>query len=179
LVTQGRPQSMYGGQARHLARNVVLNLAYPANTGKKIARLRGQIQTTVAVKSETLNLDLPVDAPAPQKGLAAMSVQIRSVAPVPNGAEARVTVLLKRPLKDMEHEAIWNTLSRIELIDADGNRYLSSGVASMGAGGQSMDATVRFFSQKKIGKLARLTWPIPVETREIRLPFEFKDLPIP
>lgn len=175
--------AMYGHEGRSLMRHIYIQLAYPANTGKKLVRLKGELKTSVIAKSETLTIALPMETPTPAKDLTNMSVEIKSVKSTANGAEAQVTIRTKRPMQTMgmEHQNTWNMLSTIELLDEKGNRFHNGGINRTGGSPTALEATVQFFKSNpaQMGQPAKLNWVLPVETKEVRLPFEFKDLPIP
>jgi hypothetical protein len=53
-----------------------------------------------------------------------------------------------------------------------------------GGGGDSMEINLQFQKQnwnggQSAGDPVKLVWEVPVETREVVVPFEFVDLPLP
>jgi hypothetical protein len=82
----------------------------------------------------------------------------------------------------MDSENMWNLMQAIQVTDADGKRYAFTGNSRTGGTDRMTSAIVRFGNQNRtqpMGKPAKLSWTLPVETKEVRIPFEFKDLPIP
>jgi hypothetical protein len=75
-----------------------------------------------------------------------------------------------------------NTISKvIRLEDADGHIYQGGGGG--GGGGGKLEYNMSFSvppdRQKEFGPPAKLTWSIPTEMKEVTIPIEFKNLPIP
>lgn len=70
--------------------------------------------------------------------------------------------------------------SQLSLIDTEGKTHMAE--ASNSSGGiESHSETVNFSSPAEGGAWtpARLVWNIPVEWKEVEVPFEFTDLPLP
>lgn len=182
LVLPGNQQMSYGGQSRSLIRNVPMNLAYPANAGKKLVRLKAEIRANIITRTDTLTIDSPMDAEPQKKEMAAWSVEFKSAKTVGNMIEVQVAISGKQTAQGMDRKNMWNLLPSMELVDSQGTHYTQIGLGGMGGTPDSMTFTTRFGSPmpgQPLGKPAKLIWTLPVETKEIRLPFEFKDLPIP
>ena len=148
-----------GGQPRSLARHLFLNLAYPANAGKKLVRLKVDMRASIVTKSDTLSIDSPIDAAPQKKDLPAMSVEVKSVKTVGNTVEVQVAINSKRPMQGMERQDMWNCISAIELIDSQGNRYTQMGFGGSGGTANSLTFTLHFGSPSQTpGKPAKLIW---------------------
>ena len=81
----------------------------------------------------------------------------------------------------------------IRLTDAQGREWRRSG-GSVNGGGNGTQMRYRFYgtfvrgnrrggaangAEAALGEPAKLIWEIPAEYREVTVPFEFNDLPIP
>ena len=75
------------------------------------------------------------------------------------------------------YQTIYRT---VRLLDANGKPYRSSGGGG-GGGGGSITYQVHFHARgdDNLGEPERLVWTIPVSVREITVPVEFRDLPVP
>ena len=69
----------------------------------------------------------------------------------------------------------------MRLVDAEGHAYTMGGITT-GGNDQKMEYRYnfnRFGGEARIGQPAKLIWDIPIETKEVAVPIEFRDLPIP
>jgi hypothetical protein len=75
------------------------------------------------------------------------------------------------------------TTADIRLLDERGQAMARTGSSTSG-GPEQVEMTVEFNPRawghdRRLGEPAKLVWTVPTETRDVRVPFEFKDLPIP
>jgi hypothetical protein len=179
LVPQQNGGIYYGSNGPSLYRNVHINLRYPPNAGKKLVRLKGAIKATVASKLETLVADLAGEFKPQTKELTSATAQIKSVKVTDTSAEVQATVHVKRQLQGMEYQSMWDLLQNIQVTDEKGNPCLLNSRNLNQTDPNTFTATMKYSVQNAGGKPAKATWVLPVETQEVRLPFEFKDLVIP
>lgn len=179
-----------GGAAGGLLQPVTIDLAENASVGKKIATLKGTLNGTAVVKSEKLDLDLPlppegktVKAPdydvvlASPKGGAAFVLNVRFIshqadaAPVTPGGKGA-------PRRGAQMQTQMNLLNSLSVLDAQGNQLISRPSLSLDPQGNAV-ANIAIMSAKGGGEPAKISWKVPVATKPIQIPFEFKDLAIP
>jgi hypothetical protein len=171
-------------------------LHHPKGMGTRIARLRGA--TTLMVETRSAALDVPLTGAQGQtRTLGALHVTVKS-------ADAKQVELgISRDGRDdAEWYAVRMQLSAGQgrLLDDRGQvvaRAQGGGEADESPDNQRIDLKLRFAREpdgdggveapagKRKGAAsaasepARLVWEIPVEARELVVPFEFRDLPIP
>jgi hypothetical protein len=90
--------------------------------------------------------------------------------------------------RDGRTDAEWYAL-KIELgagdarLEDDGGRVVARALGGTDAeespDAQRFEVRLRFSREEGGGEPVRWVWEFPVETRELRVPFEFRDLPIP
>jgi hypothetical protein len=162
-------------------------LMFPINGGTRIARLRGNIEVEIQTRVETLRFDNVAAIKSPVvKNVAGHRYAVQKFAR--SGDQATVTLLISRDGRD---EAEWDALSEslqtdktaIILRDNKGNPWSYSHYTS--------DSDVKGLEVKIVynrsdddgdalpGDAAVLTWNIPQQVKQIQVPFDFRDLPIP
>ncbi|HWB54414.1 MAG TPA: hypothetical protein VG722_09485, partial [Tepidisphaeraceae bacterium] len=73
-------------------------------------------------------------------------------------------------------------IGQISLLDAEGHQLRSRGPGGGGGGPTHMIYTMTFdraSGRHPTGEPARLVWKVPISTKMIDIPFDFKDLPLP
>ena len=180
-------QSSYGmNSGQQWMWNLQARLAYPEkNAGQRVARFRGAVKFLVQLESETFEVTDVLTAKAVEKRIANRRIQFKQ-AKKQNENQYEVQVVLYR---DGMPQAEWGAMSSsaqgVKLLDKDG-RALSSNGWGTSSDGQKLEFNWSFGRQQhfgagegKPGEPYRLTWEIPTETREMEVPFEFKDLRLP
>ena len=182
---EGRESRMFygGGMRNALVQNAGINLANPKDIGKQIRILKGVLPARVVTKVETLEMDA-FDKPVrrelsdfdvtiellPQKEANPRNWQMRIIFAQKPGSRAG----LRREFNN-DFQSLINTMN---VHDKGGKRLMASPF-----GGNSSDGvftqTVNLMPQEGAGAPAKLVWKLPKETRQITIPFEFKDLPVP
>jgi hypothetical protein len=174
--------------------NLGATLHYPKGAGTRIARLRAS--AAVVVQTRAAVLDVPIaEAASFSRTLAGLRVQRRSV----DSGKCELSVF-RDGRDDAERYAARMQLlaGQAQLFDAGGRVVARSqgGVeAEESADNDKLDVRLRFIREPspaedvKPGKRkaaatappepARLVWEFPAESRELSVPFEFRDLPIP
>jgi hypothetical protein len=188
---------VFGGHAEgHTSRwEVGATLHHPKGMGTRIARLRGA--TTLMVETQSAALDVPLaSARGLTRTLGALRVAVKSA----DARQAELTVF-RDGRGDAEWFAVRMQLSagQAQLLDDRGQVVARAqgggGEADESPDNQRMDLRLRFAREPEGGvespegnkrkaaaslsEPARLVWEIPVEARELVVPFEFRDLPIP
>lgn len=168
-----------------------INLDGRGDAGKKLASLKGVIKAAIITKSERLEVpDLANAGPVskiiktPQGNETYHLIDLAQ-----NGNQIEVTFGVTRPTQaaplpdeDINVQQLRNARQDLSsftrLLDAQGRDipYVSSKVNG--------EATTLIFARQTEGANAtsapkRLVLDIPVEFRELQIPFEYKDLPLP
>ncbi len=161
-------------QQAHFSFGVTL----PASPGKKIASLRGAVTALVAIRSETLQTSAPEESLT--KTYNGLTIEMLPLKPQ-EGTVPQFTTQI-RITRNQADDATWNRMiSHIEPVAFSANderlNLLSSGSRPDAAGSLLFTFSVR--ANPNVGQPHHLQLELPVEFAEIRVPFEFKDLPLP
>jgi hypothetical protein len=182
LVSTDRMYDGYSG-GNQWAWNMTARLAWPENPGTRLTRFKGSMRFLVQTKSETLDVPEITKAKNLTKTIAGRRILIKELKTTGAGYELSVTMY-----RDGLGQNEWNTMDypyySMRLTDKEG-RQLNANSSSSGMG--PMERTYQWtFSRdswgpdnEKAGEPYRLTWELPLETRETRAAFEFKDMPLP
>lgn len=165
-----------------------------ADTGRRLATLKGVWRYTVARTFETITIDdlkgmtkpvsqqfrdfdvtvYPMETAPMNDQVPAfrMKVDIRVA-----GSDAKTNWLL-------QEDALQTLFRRLDVCDPAGGRFAFVGASPKTTTEEGVRRFVATFidygkGDKKLGPPARLTWPLPQDVAEITEPFEFKDLAIP
>jgi hypothetical protein len=176
-----------------LIQNTPISLNCPPNAGKKIARIKGALHARVATKTQLVEIESPLTAKALTRQIPDYDLTIEPLKQLANGNNPNTNLLyqIKVSFKARDREGgglrqesnrdFWPLISTITVTDANGLRFSTYGWNGGGAANGIIEYTTNFIAApgSGLGEPARLTWKVPVETEEIRIPFELKDLPIP
>jgi len=165
---------------------VTAPLTYPDNPGKRITSLRGTAKFVVQIRAETLDFPDVLKARDATRSVAGTKFTLRRCRKVA-GNEYEALLVAHRGAVD---DAGWRQLAALvqaggcRLLDAKGRPLFARGVTDVESEDTQFQATLRFAREdpenvQRIGEPARFVLDIPVETRELSCPFEFKDLPMP
>ena len=159
-------------------------LSAPANMGRRIARLRGSFDVSIQTRAEQLDVPDIVSARGVNKVAGGVRFVIKELRRNGDGWTLDMLARVDGARPD-EWERIQQTLSTadIRLLDERGEAFQRTGSSSSG-GPEQVEMTVEFSPRawgrdRKLGEPSKLTWTVPTETRDVRVPFDFKDLPIP
>lgn len=194
LPTGGRNREMYygGGRQESLVQQTGLALNYPANGGKKIAKLKAYLRGTAVTKVEKVEIDDIMAMKEPLKkqfgdyDMTLYPAKAAGNANDPNNKryEFRLSLRKKETPKTTggirrENRDSYNLVSGMVVTDSEGRRY-NCGVNNSNNTETGMEYTMQLYPQQQgIGAPQKLSWRMPAETKEIRVPFEMKDLQIP
>jgi hypothetical protein len=173
-----------------------VRLRYPTtNPGQRIARVRGHIDAKVQLQSEPWEIVDPLKATEQTRTFGAKKVTFKRFARSGSGQYIAEFVFHRGENEDQQafqHSAL-QTEPALKLLDAANGRY-----QPWSAGGSSTDteATRRFsFSRRDSGGRSaaapaaaaapdaadptKLVLEIPTEVKDVAIPFELVDLPLP
>lgn len=188
-----REQSLYGSSA--IPVEGVIGFSLPAKRGRRIQRLMGTLRLTALTKSERWEIPagatsaaaIPKVVADPAGGDRTFTFQALRQSEGPPGYEIELSYTAARP-------PVGNTsftpdagdvFTEIHLFDAENREWRRTG-GNVAGGGDGKQVRYRFYGsfvagtgERAPGPPVRLVWEIPVEYREIEVPFEFNDLSIP
>jgi hypothetical protein len=165
-----------GGPESVWTRDVDCNLLFPDSAGGRIARLKGYASIAVAGPEKTEKIDDPMgkkNVDVKIDGVMVRLVELRKRGG--NQYEARMAGDINSPVFK-EYEKFQKIL---KIVDANGKEFQHSGGSWGGGRGTTMDFGLMFTAPDGASepKEARIT--LPTAMKEIRVPFEFLDLPLP
>lgn len=164
--------------------NATARLAYPdRDPGTRIARLKGHLTFLIQTRSETLDVPDLLTAHNLTRTVAGRRIVLNQVKATGEQYEVQMTIH-RDGLSAREWNAMQNPGYAVRVTDKDGNPLAANGWGGSSGVNQlvytwTFNRNVWNGRQNKVGEPHRLVWEIPTETREVTVPFEFKDLPIP
>ena len=184
----------YGGRTDTLAQQTALSLNYPANAGKKIAKLKGYLRGTAVTKVEQIEIADVLAMKEPLKkafGEYDMTLYPAKAAGDGNDAnnknkryEFRLSLHKKEKPQGTggirrENRDPNNLVNGMVVTDAEGKRY-NCNLNNINNSDTGIEYTMQLYPQQQgIGAPQKLSWRMAAETKEIRVPFELKDMQIP
>jgi len=161
------------------------NLMYPKMPGQRIARIRGTIGFSTMGRSEKWEVADFLKSKGVSKTVAGVRCTLNKV--VKNGEDYKIDVTMQR---DGTSNARWEMFSKltygglIRMYDAAGRSLYTMDPGASSPQQQRIKAILTISSNdptggEKVGPPVRMVWEIPTELLEMRVPFEFVDLPMP
>jgi hypothetical protein len=166
--------------------DVNANLKYQPDFGKRITSLRGSARFVTVSKNDSWQIPDILNAKDVEHAMPMGKYTLHEVNKTQDG-QYQADILIEHtgigfppqnPLID------FGTIQHcVRLVDADGGVYMPGGGSGNGIGANRMRCQIRFITNningRNLGPPAKLVWDIPVELKEILVPIQFKDLPIP
>jgi len=160
-------------------------LEYPGpKVGTRIKQLKGSVEVVLQTKFQTLEIPRALAVRNVKRSAGGMQILFKGL--TKNGEQYELAATATLP--DSSHPEDWSRLQSIfcarnvKLLDAKGVAWNVAGTGING-GNNSVEVTMDFstdpHAQPTAGEPSRLVLQIPTEYREISVPFEFADLPIP
>lgn len=157
--------------------SVRINLNRQDSKATKIAKLRGSITAAIETKSETWTIPDILHAHDLSRDFGNCTFSIDSLAQTQNSYMLRVSGV--RVSASPENSSLG--LGEINILDDKGHTLTRHGFGG-GGGPDRMNYTFQFDPDdpsNPTGAPAKLVWQVPVQTKSVRIPFNFVDLPIP
>jgi hypothetical protein len=182
LAMPGLPPDM-GFNVNHWPWNMSAALMPQPSTGQKIARLRGSGRFLIQTRSETAEVTEVLSAREATRSVAGKRFKLKEIR---RQGHQYIAMLTLYRAGWAPHE--WNYMmypqQTFRMLDANGVPLMRLGNGTSGAGPDQMDVDIQFQRQnwngtENAGEPVKLVWEVPVETKEVTVPFEFKDLPLP
>jgi len=182
LAIPGLPPDM-GFNTNTWPWNMSASLMPQGNTGQKIARLRGSGRFIIQTRSEQAEIGEVQNARGVTKIVAGKRFMLKEVRKQGNQYVAMIT-LYRAGWSPNEWNYMMYPQQTFRMVDARGVPLMRLGNGSSGGGPDQMDIDIQFQRQnwngtENAGEPVKLFWEVPVETKEINVPFEFTDLPLP
>jgi hypothetical protein len=163
--------------------NMSAALMPQVNTGQKIARLRGAGRFIIQTRAEQAEISEVQSARGVTKVVAGRRFTLKEVRKQGNQYVAMIT-LYRAGWSQSEWNYMMYPQQTFRMVDARGVPLMRLGNGSSNGGQDQMDVDIQFQRQnwngtENAGEPVKLLWEVPVETKEIGVPFEFLDLPLP
>jgi len=158
----------------------------PQGAGKRIARLKGSAACSVIVRTEMIEVPDLLNAANITHEAGGTSLTVRSCRKVGEQYEVLLTVsgdaVAAGPQVFMQRGPRASNQGMIRVLEGTGRELVQQGmprISSMNNG--RMDLTIKFAAQAPlmVASPLKLMWQVPAEVREVDVPFEFIDLPLP
>ncbi|MGD0769269.1 MAG: hypothetical protein ABSB42_13880 [Tepidisphaeraceae bacterium] len=175
-AANNRPDFVGVNMPRSLLFDCAVPLKYPHNPGKKIAHLKGALQLRVADNMDSLTIDNPLQAAQTAKTIGNVTVTFYSLE---KSADANYQLTVSLFGNALGGEAIWLLLQNNEQLLDDKGRHFSYVGGNSAWNQYTVNYTRTPAEDAPIGDPAKWTIELPSKVHTMRVPFEFKDLPLP
>jgi hypothetical protein len=181
ISSNNTQQSGSGGNNQF---GVGVQLAYPKNPGKKIAVLRGTFRTTVARATEKIDIADVQSSPPVIKQVGDLTLTITPTAEATRGNTNLVGIRIEAVNNGGDPatlQRLHNVINRVQLSGPDGQPLYIQSSNSNGNDNNTLRYDLGFGNHRgnaPSGPL-NLRLSIPTDTKDIEVPFEFKDLEMP
>jgi len=164
-----------GNQGSKYIRTLQGQLKFPDNAGQRIAKLKGYASIVTSTGTETVKIKDPLAATNVDNKIDGQP--IRFVRLVKQGGQGYEATFLADSASPVFQD--WDTIGSFsKLLDANGKEFSHNG-SFMGGGNKTIDFGVNYSGANGMSNPAELDMTLPTQLREIRVPFEFTDLPLP
>jgi len=168
--------------------NFTARIRYPEqNPGRKIARLKGRLPVILQTGYESIDIEDPLSQKNVVKNLGGMKFVMKELL----RNNDRFTLKLAIHVNPEMHARLQGILNNngnnadLRLIDDTGQTYFAQSRGTNNVN-NVFDVTIDFVSdpyrrsnRKTPGQPVKLTIRVPTETKNVSIPVEFNDLPIP
>jgi hypothetical protein len=161
-------------------REVIAPFQRPGDDVNKIAELRGQVRLSVQGGLTRWEINDPLGMSAVTRMIDNMPVTLESLASSGGASyELHVRIPYDWINSTTHQDEVMELLHRgLHVYDAAGRSFSVASPDSHPGSGGSTDIEVDLSRDSKTGPPAKLIWEIPDQTRELVVPFAFKNIPI-
>ena len=163
-----------GGPQSTWMRDVECLLLCPENAGERITRLKGYCSVAVAGPPRTEKIEAPLDKKGVDIKFDGTFVRLLEVRKTGEEYYVRMAGDISSPVFK-EYERMQNV---VKLIDTNGKEFQRSGGSYGGGRPPAFEFGVQF-SGSGMSDPKQLHVTLPTAVRELRVPFEFTELPLP
>jgi len=176
----------FGGFGRrnfNIGRQPYLIFQRPADGVAKIGRLQGNMTLVLQRESDTWEILDPLEMPPSTRVVDSFPVTLEGFNPGGGDTyELQISVPYAFMVVGVQEEVAELIRRNLRVLDAAGHA-LSSGAVDTRASNEGTEFLVDFArttlpNGAKSGRPAKLIWEIPTATRNLVVPFDFKDVPI-
>lgn len=176
---------MFGRRFRTGSRQLPMPFQRPPDEVSRIGRLKGSITVVVQVASDTWEVKDPAAMTATTRLVDSVPVTLESFFPARAGGEG-YELLAALPVgfnsRGTQDEITELMRKRMKVLDDNGRALTQSTPDSRGTN-DGAEITTDFTPVNspdggRVGAPAKIVWDIPTETRQVVVPFDFKEIPI-
>jgi hypothetical protein len=160
--------------------NVNCNLMPPEGAGAKIAKLKGTGRFLLQTRSEKTEISDVLAARNETRAAGGKRFTLKEVRRT--GDSYQLVITLYRSGWQQNEWNYMYTYNAFRLVDGKGNPLTRVSNSTAHSNAESMEMTLtyqRVLFNDAAGEPAKLLWEVPTETKEVVVPFEFTDLPLP
>jgi hypothetical protein len=161
--------------------------------GTKISRLRGHIDVLFQSKFETLEFDQPANAHGVSKRAAGLEIVLQELRARSDKYELTLSIQFDRNAPGapangpIDRDRIRQSIaSDLRLLDAKGNSFPFASCGISATREDRIEVVVKLrippadpTGARQMGEPVRVVWNMPSAVKQLSVPFEFADVPIP
>jgi hypothetical protein len=187
LESNGNTIAYGGNRASSLIYPAAIALKYPENAGKKIADLKFTLQLRGSTQVDSINVDKPLDSAEVTKDFGDTTVIFHSLKKLPRPGNYEMKVGFMSD-SDEGTNNLYSMLQSAQLLDSKGHAFYAmpgGGTSGNGTAEYTMTYSTNMNGMRMGGENAASGPPVkwvlelPTKSHAIKLPVEFKDLPLP
>lgn len=176
---------MFGRRFRTGSRQLPMPFQRPPDEVSRIGRLKGSITIVVQITTDTWEVKDPATMSATTRLVDSIPVTLESFFPARAGGEG-YELLAALPVgfnsRGTQDEITELMRKRMKVLD-DNGRALPPPIVDSRGTNDGAEVTADFTPVNpteggRIGAPAKIVWDIPTETRQVVVPFDFKEIPI-
>jgi hypothetical protein len=176
---------MFGRRFRTGSRQLPMPFQRPLEEVNRIGRLKGTLNIVVQTATNTWQVHDPATMSATTRLVDSVPVTLESFFPARAGGEGfelQAALPVGFNSRGTQDEITELIRKRMKVLDENGHALSLSMVDSRGTN-EGAEITADFTPVNppgggRVGTPAKIVWEIPAETRQLVVPFDFKDLPI-
>ncbi len=168
-------------------------LSYPEHPGTKIAKFKATAKFIIQTRSETVEVPLTADILSGKepkevtKTVGGRRYTLKTVRKQNDQQYLVTTVCYRDGRNPQEWNQFQNSMFQtmgIQVVDDKGRPLMNQGMRSNNTSGDTMEVTYEFSridngEETRVGDPAKFMWEVPLEVKQIDVPFELHDLPMP
>jgi len=179
-----KPRDMWedrdNGRNSNWMNDVTCHLKYPPNVGDRIAKLKGYASVITCGKNQIIPIKSPLNAKNVDENVDGQTLRLVSLSDMGGGrgGAGQYQAMFVASFDSTILKG-WDDFQRVAtLVDKNGKKFEHSG----GGWGMNGRNTLQFqvmFTGQGMSEPAELQITMPTQVKELRVPFEFTDLPLP
>jgi hypothetical protein len=150
-----------------------------AAKSRKIATFKGSISAVVQLRAQTLEVNNLADVREQSYTIGPRRIILHEMAEQGEQQVLRVTIFHTR--QEM-FDGLQSLVQGVRVFDEKGRPFQMGGISNRNIEEDRSEIDIHIARQSPDGailkKPAKLVWTVPIETRELQIPFEFHDIPL-